>query len=185
MQFLCCSQVPPTSVCAAKWSAGTRRDAPRADENAPGSAGTRRVQARARRDAPGRAARRPRAHFHFPTLPNPPTVTTLPSTLSQASAHSLCDRNVHDPTTLRDVSVLPQIIYIYIYILLNFRTGSATLPGMLHHTASDAGLAGPAKTPVFTAPEPLGARNGRSSLPGCRQGVQNGRSGLPGCCQGS
>ena len=25
-------------------------------------------------------------------------------------ADSLCDRNVHDPATLRDVSVLPQII---------------------------------------------------------------------------
>ena len=96
-----------------------RRDAPGR------SAGTRRAQTRMRREAPGRAAcRRERAGTRqdtpragrtpvsiFPTLPNPPTITTLPSTLSQASAHSLCDRNVHDPTTLRDVSVLPQIIF--------------------------------------------------------------------------
>ena len=38
--------------------------------------------------------------------------------VSVASACSLCDRNVHDPSTLRDVSALPQIILYYIILYI-------------------------------------------------------------------
>ena len=44
---------------------------------------------------------------------------------------------------------------------------------------------GHSKTSVFTAREPLSARNGRSGLPGCHQGARNDRSGPPGNCQGA
>ena len=50
---------------------------------------------------------------------------------------------------------------------------------------SELSASGHTETPVFTAPEPLGARNGRSGLPRCRQSAQNSRSGLPGCRQGA
>ena len=46
--------------------------------------------------------------------------------------------------------------------------------------ASEASASGPRplETSVFTAPEPPGARNGRSGLPGCCWSARKGRSGL-------
>ena len=38
------------------------------------------------------------------------TSRPLPGRICGTAACTSCDRNVHDPTTLRDVSVLPQII---------------------------------------------------------------------------
>ena len=70
---------------------------------------------------------------------------------------------------------------IAIYHLTKLRRGACKRLEAL----SDISAPGHTETPVFTAPEPLGARNGRSGLPGCRQSTQNSRSGLPGCSKGA